>query len=64
MSDQSPLIVSISGIRGLVGESLTAEVVARFAAAFGTTLTQGDTVILARDTRPSGKGVAKVAAAA
>ncbi len=64
MSDQSPLIVSISGIRGLVGESLTAEVVTRFAAAFGTTLTQGDTVILARDTRPSGEGFAKVAAAA
>ena len=64
MSDQSPLIVSISGIRGLVGESLTDEVVARFAAAFGTTLTQGDIVILARDTRPSGEGFAKVAAAA
>ena len=51
MSDQSPLIVSISGIRGLVGESFTAEDVTRIAAAFGTTLTQGDTVILARDTR-------------
>ena len=52
----APLIVSISGIRGLVGQSLTDEVVARFAAAFGTTLTPGDTVVLARDTRPSGGG--------
>ena len=52
----APLIVSISGIRGLVGQSLTDEVVARFAAAFGTTLTPGDTVVLARDTRPSGSG--------
>ena len=50
----APLIVSISGIRGLVGQSLTDEVVARFAAAFGTTLTPGDTVVLARERRPSG----------
>ncbi len=60
----APLIVSISGIRGLVGESLTDAVVARFAAAFGTTLTPGDTVVLARDTRPSGATFAQVAATA
>ena len=60
----APLIVSISGIRGLVGQSLTDEVVARFAAAFGTTLTPGDTVVLARDTRPSGGDFAQAAAAA
>ena len=57
----APLIVSISGIRGLVGQSLTDEVVARFAAAFGTTLTPGDTVVLARDTRPSGAAFAQAA---
>ena len=60
----APLIVSISGIRGLVGQSLTDEVVARFAAAFGTTLTPGATVVLARDTRPSGTAFAQAAAAA
>ena len=60
----APLIVSISGIRGLVGQSLTEEVVARFAAAFGTTLTPGATVVLARDTRPSGAAFAQVAVAA
>ena len=60
----APLIVSISGIRGLVGQSLTDEVVARFAAAFGTTLTPGDSVVLARDTRPSGAAFAHAAAAA
>lgn len=60
----APLIVSISGIRGLVGQSLTDEVVARFAAAFGTTLTPGDTVIVARDTRPSGAAFAEAAAVA
>ena len=61
---EAPLIVSISGIRGLVGQSLTDEVVARCAAAFGTTLDSDATVIIARDTRPSGAGFAKVAAAA
>ncbi|MBN62520.1 MAG: phosphoglucosamine mutase [Gemmatimonadetes bacterium] len=61
---EAPLIVSISGIRGLVGQSLTDEVVARFAAAFGTTLDSDATVIIARDPRPSGAGFAKVAAAA
>ena len=60
----APLIVSISGIRGLVGQSLTDEVVARFAAAFGTTLPLGATVVVARDTRPSGAAFAQVAAAA
>ena len=60
----APLIVSISGIRGLVGQSLTDEVVAHFAAAFGTTLTPGDIVVLARDTRPSGAAFAQAAAAA
>ncbi len=60
----APLIVSISGIRGLVGQSLTDEVVAGFAAAFGTTLTPGDIVVLARDTRPSGASFAQAAAAA
>ncbi len=60
----APLIVSISGIRGLVGESLTDEVVGRFASAFGSTLTPGDTVVLARDTRPSGATFAQVAATA
>ena len=60
----APLIVSISGIRGLVGQSLTDEVVARFASAFGTTLRPGDAVVLARDTRPSGAAFAQAAAAA
>ena len=64
MSQEAPLIVSISGIRGLVGQSLTNEVVARFAAAFGTSLPPDSTVILARDTRPSGENFARVAATA
>ena len=47
-----------------LAQSLTDEVVARFASAFGTTLTPGDTVVLARDTRPSGVAFAQAAAAA
>ena len=64
MTTAAPLIVSISGIRGVVGQSLTDEVVARFAAAFGTTVDPGATVVLARDTRPSGANFAQVAAKA
>ena len=60
----SPLIISISGIRGIVGESLTADVVHRFAAAYATTLKKGERVVIARDTRPSGAEFAASAAAA
>jgi phosphomannomutase len=54
MNDQAPLIVSISGIRGIVGASLTDDCVRRFAAAFATALEPDSRVVLARDTRPSG----------
>src|SRR6267378_6901010 len=54
MSDT--LMVSVSGVRGLVGTDLTPEVVARWAAAFGTwATTKGKTrVVLGRDARTSG----------
>ncbi|NKB71281.1 MAG: phosphoglucosamine mutase [Candidatus Latescibacteria bacterium] len=64
MAGSSELIVSISGIRGLVGESLTEDVVRRFAAAFGTTLEAGGSVVVARDTRPSGEELASQVAQA
>src|SRR6266852_608017 len=47
------LIVSVSGIRGIVGESLTAEAALAFASALGTHL-KGGRVVLGRDGRPSG----------
>lgn len=55
----SDLMVSVSGVRGRLGEGLTPEVVAHFAAAFGAFLreTAGSRrprVILARDSRTSG----------
>jgi phosphomannomutase len=50
----SALIVSVSGIRGIVGESLTPEVALAFAQALGTYLGEGKVVAVSRDNRPSG----------
>lgn len=61
---EAPLIVSISGIRGIVGQSLTDDTVRRFAHAFATELPMNARVVLARDTRPSGAAFADVAAEA
>lgn len=56
------LMVSVSGVRGLVGESLTPTLVLEFAQAFGSLL-DGGRVVLARDTRNSGEMYAAAAAA-
>ena len=56
-SGGSGLMVSVSGIRGRVGESLTPEVVARYAAAFGAwSIGQGTSkkIVVGRDSRVSG----------
>jgi phosphomannomutase len=63
------LMISVSGVRGRVGESLTPEVVARFAAAFGSYLREQaagrrPTVVLARDARTSGPILFDTASAA
>lgn len=47
------LIVSVSGIRGIVGRSLTPEATTAFAAALATQV-QGQPVVVSRDGRPSG----------
>ena len=49
----APLIVSISGIRGIVGEGLGPREAVRFGLAFGTHL-GGGTVVMGRDSRPTG----------
>ncbi|MCW5775034.1 MAG: hypothetical protein KIS87_01120 [Phycisphaeraceae bacterium] len=49
-----PLMVGVSGMRGIVGASLTPEVAARFAGAFGSWLPRADgrpTVVVGRDGR-------------
>ncbi len=53
MTAPSGLIVSVSGIRGVIGEGLTSEAALRFATAFGAHV-GGGRVVLSRDGRPSG----------
>jgi phosphomannomutase len=53
MASSGPLIVSVSGLRGIVGDSLTPNVALAFASAFAGHL-GGGTVVLSRDGRPSG----------
>lgn len=50
------LLISVSGVRGVYGESLTLEVVRRYAYAFGLWL-GGGKVVIGRDSRPSGADV-------
>lgn len=58
------LIISISGVRGIVGKDLTPDFVARYAAAFGSVMAgPGKTVVLGRDSRTSGELFAISAAA-
>jgi phosphomannomutase len=47
------LKIGLSGVRGIVGETITPELVMDFACAFGTFLGPGR-VLVGRDTRPSG----------
>lgn len=56
--DYPGLMVSVSGVRGRVGEALTPEIVSRFAAGFGAWALARDvtnkTIVLGRDSRVSG----------
>lgn len=61
------LMVSVSGIRGRVGESLTPEIVAKYAAAFGAWALRGHPgrpIVVGRDSRVSGPMFHRVAVAA
>ena len=50
------LKISISGVRGVIGESLTPSLLTRFAQAFGTYVGPG-TIVIGRDPRTSGEMV-------
>jgi len=50
------LKISISGVRGVIGDSLTPALLTRFAQAFGTYVSSG-TIVIGRDTRTSGEMV-------
>ncbi len=53
MKKRLPLKISISGVRGVVGDSLTPQLVARFAQAFGSYLGRGK-ILVGQDARASG----------
>jgi len=53
MTKVQSLKISISGVRGIVGEALTPQLLAAFAGALGTYLGRGP-ILVGRDTRPSG----------
>ena len=53
-SQESQLIASTSGVRGVIGNGLDPQVAVTYGAAFGTFLKKG-TVILGSDSRPSGE---------
>ena len=64
---QDALMVSVSGIRGRVGETLTPEVVASYAAAFGSWAlgkNPGRPIVVGRDSRVSGPMFHRAAIAA
>jgi phosphomannomutase len=54
MAPLRTLKTGISGVRGVVGDSFTPQLLIGFAQAFGTYLS-GGTVLIGRDTRPSGE---------
>jgi phosphomannomutase len=62
------LIITVSGLRGIVGENLTAEVAADYGCAFGSFLRSKSaagaalSVCLGRDSRPSGQSLAAAVA--
>ena len=63
MSDT--LMVGVSGVRGIVGKDITADVVARWAMAFGLWARERrPVVVVGRDARPSGPEFAQAAIAA
>ncbi len=51
------LKISVSGIRAIVGDTLTPGIIMDFAHAFGTYLKKGSRVVLGRDSRVSGPAV-------
>lgn len=54
----APLIISVSGLRGVVGESLTTEVAKLYVAAFAATATPGP-IVVTRDGRAHGAMLAE-----
>ena len=62
MRKNSTLKIGVSGVRGVVGDSLTPALVADFAASFGSYVGAG-IVLVGRDTRPTGPMIEKAVVA-
>lgn len=62
-ANRSELMVSISGVRGVVGTTFTPEVVLRYVNGLAATLPQRSHVLLGRDSRTSGPWILELAAA-
>ncbi|MCK5844536.1 MAG: phosphoglucosamine mutase [Victivallales bacterium] len=62
MKKNSTLKIGVSGVRGVVGDSLTPALVAGFAASFGSYVGAG-IVLVGRDTRPTGPMIEKAVVA-
>src|SRR5262245_30583946 len=58
----APLMISVSGVRSIVGESLTSPVLSRFAAAFAAEMPPGE-IVVGRDARRSWPMVHRAVAA-
>ena len=59
----TPLMISVAGVRGIVGETLDPAVVSRFSAAFARALPGEGAVVLGRDARVTGPMVRLAACA-
>ncbi|MDD3587142.1 MAG: phosphoglucosamine mutase [Thermoguttaceae bacterium] len=59
----TPLIISVSGLRGEIGRTLTPVVAARYAVAFESTLKRSGPIVVTRDGRRSGAMLADVVCA-
>ena len=62
MKRPTPPKIGVSGVRGIVGESLTPQLVTSFAAAFGNYCGAGP-ILIGSDTRPSGEMIKQAAIA-
>lgn len=56
-------MISVSGVRGILGKSMDPEIAARFAAAYGSWLA-GQKVVIGRDSRASGPALSSAVSAA
>ncbi|MBU4486509.1 MAG: phosphoglucosamine mutase [Candidatus Delongbacteria bacterium] len=55
----SKLMISVAGIRGIVGDSLTPDVIVRYVSAYSRLMNKG-TIVVGRDSRLSGKAISNL----